>query len=139
MTILIDDITPDDFSWHWAISNFTMLRGYRGLTNIVTTVHMGITGVWTAPDEQVWVSGQTFSVDVTYPNIDAISAEAYTDVSDLTEQQVMGWCMERLTEDQIANAKQMCVEDVKHRRTWTFAVPPWIEINPVPTPEEPKA
>jgi hypothetical protein len=137
MTILIDDLTPDDFSWHWSISDLTMLRGYRGLTNIVTTVHMGLTGVWTDPEAQVWLGGQTFTVDVTFPNIDAISAETYTEVADLTEQQVMGWCMARLTDDQIANAKQMCVEDVKYRRTWTFSPPPWVKVDP--TPEEPKA
>ena len=130
MTLLVDDITPDDFSWHWSISNLTMLRGYRGLTNIVTTVQMGLTGVWTDPEAQVWVGSVPFNVDVTYPDIDLITEEGFTESTALTEQQVMSWCMDRLTADQIANAKQMCVEDVKHRRSWVSTVPPWVVVDP---------
>lgn len=133
MPILTNDITVDDLTWHWSIGSMTRLRNYQELTDVVISVNVGLTGIWRDPDyadQPIDAGSHTFNVNVTWPSMDNISVENYTNFNDLTESQVMTWCMERLTEDQISNVKQMIVEEIKHRRTWVDSAPPWIAVNP---------
>lgn len=111
--------TPDNTSFSFTVNNFDVALHSNGLTNVVTRVHWGYTGLYTDISGNPWSQLIYGVCDISSPD-----PSVFTPFESLTLDIVTGWLNQILNISDLQNSIVSLINDRINPPTVTM-VTPW--------------